>query len=88
MSQFHQEELEFWCIDELTIEPCCALKYYPEIEQVTILISHFPNLRFASNQPGSERAERGRGEQEIVSSDRSSYSDDALLDIRSSSKVA
>ena len=28
-----QKELEFWRIDELTIEPCCALKYYPEIEQ-------------------------------------------------------
>ena len=37
-SQYNQKELEFWHIDELTIEPCCALKYYPEIEQVTIVI--------------------------------------------------
>ena len=27
-----QKELEFWRIDELTIEPCCALKYFPKIE--------------------------------------------------------
>ena len=39
LSQYYnQKELEFWHIDELTIEPCCALKYYPEIEQVTIVI--------------------------------------------------
>ena len=25
-------ELEYWGIDELLMEPCCALKYYPEIE--------------------------------------------------------
>ena len=25
-------ELEYWGIDELLLEPCCALKYYPEIE--------------------------------------------------------
>ena len=37
-SDYNQKELEFWHIDELTIEPCCALKYYPEIEQVTIVI--------------------------------------------------
>ena len=27
-----QKELEYWGIDELMMEPCCALKYYPEIE--------------------------------------------------------
>lgn len=27
-----QKDLEFWGIDELMMEPCCALKYYPEIE--------------------------------------------------------
>ena len=25
-------EFEYWGIDELLLEPCCALKYYPEIE--------------------------------------------------------
>ena len=25
-------DLEYWGIDELLLEPCCALKYYPEIE--------------------------------------------------------
>ena len=25
-------DLEYWCIDELTMEPCCALKYYPQID--------------------------------------------------------
>ena len=38
-------EFEYWGIDELLLEPCCALKYYPEIEtcvnekQVCILFS-------------------------------------------------
>ena len=27
-----QKDLEYWAIDELMMEPCCALKYYPEIE--------------------------------------------------------
>ena len=27
-----KKELEYWGIDELLLEPCCALKYYPEIE--------------------------------------------------------
>ena len=27
-----QKDLEYWQIDELILEPCCALKYYPEIE--------------------------------------------------------
>jgi hypothetical protein len=25
-------DLDYWRIDELLLEPCCALKYYPEIE--------------------------------------------------------
>ena len=25
-------DLAFWGIDELFMDPCCALKYYPEIE--------------------------------------------------------
>jgi len=24
--------MEYWGIDELMMEPCCALKYYPEID--------------------------------------------------------
>ena len=27
-----QKDLEYWCIDELVMEPCCALKYFPKIE--------------------------------------------------------
>ena len=27
-----QKDLEYWCVDELTMEPCCALKYYPQID--------------------------------------------------------
>ena len=27
-----QKDLEYWSIDELTMEPCCALKYYPEVD--------------------------------------------------------
>jgi hypothetical protein len=28
-------DLAYWGIDELFMDPCCALKYYPEIEQCT-----------------------------------------------------
>ena len=24
-------DLEYWGLDELLLEPCCALKYYPEV---------------------------------------------------------
>ena len=27
-----QKDLEYWGIDELMMEPCCALKYFPELE--------------------------------------------------------
>ena len=27
-----QRDLEYWAIDELIMEPCCALKYFPKIE--------------------------------------------------------
>ena len=27
-----REDINYWGIDELLIEPCCAVKYYPEIE--------------------------------------------------------
>ena len=29
---FYQRDLEYWSIDELIMEPCCALKYFPKIE--------------------------------------------------------
>ena len=27
-----QKDILYWGIDELTMEPCCALKYYPEVD--------------------------------------------------------
>ena len=27
-----KDDLEFWTINELLLEPCCALKYFPDIE--------------------------------------------------------
>lgn len=27
-----REDIQYWGIDELLVEPCCAVKYYPEIE--------------------------------------------------------
>ena len=27
-----QKDILYWGIDELTMEPCCALKYYPEVK--------------------------------------------------------
>ena len=26
-----QKDLEYWAIDEYSLEPCCALKYFPEV---------------------------------------------------------
>ena len=31
-SLIRKEDLEFWNINELLLEPCCALKYFPDIE--------------------------------------------------------
>ena len=28
---FRKDDLEFWNINELLLEPCCALKYFPDI---------------------------------------------------------
>ena len=27
-----RDDLAYWAIDELALEPCCAVKFYPEIE--------------------------------------------------------
>ena len=27
-----QRDLEYWAIDDMTMEPCCALKYFPEVD--------------------------------------------------------
>ena len=27
-----QKDITYWGVDELTMEPCCALKYYPEVD--------------------------------------------------------
>ena len=56
-----KKELEFWRIDELTIEPCCALKYYPEIEQVGIA-EDLKNIATIP-QTGGEGEKGGGGEQ-------------------------
>ena len=29
-----QKDLEYWAIDEYSLEPCCALKYFPEVRCV------------------------------------------------------
>ena len=33
-----KDDLEFWNINELLLEPCCALKYFPDIEVLRLLI--------------------------------------------------
>ena len=27
-----KNDFDYWGIDEMCLEPCCALKYYPEME--------------------------------------------------------
>ena len=38
-----QKDLEYWVIDELIMEACCALKYFPQIEVIAIVIHHQRN---------------------------------------------
>ena len=28
-----QKDLEYWAVDEYSLEPCCALKYFPEVRR-------------------------------------------------------
>ena len=35
-----QKDLEYWIIDELIMEACCALKYFPQIEVIVIVNHH------------------------------------------------
>ena len=46
-----QKDLEYWGIDELMMEPCCALKYYPEIEICVNEKSVSPLQGFAKQFP-------------------------------------
>ena len=29
---FTQRDLQFWGVDDMSMEPCCALKYFPELD--------------------------------------------------------
>ena len=31
-----QKDLEYWAVDEYSLEPCCALKYFPEVRPSNI----------------------------------------------------
>ena len=33
-----RRDFEFWGLDELSLEPCCALKFYPQIETCNLQI--------------------------------------------------
>ena len=34
-----QKDLEYWAVDEYSLEPCCALKYFPEVRLSNISFS-------------------------------------------------
>ena len=38
-----QKDLEYWAVDEYTLEPCCALKYFPEVGLVMV---HFIMIKY------------------------------------------
>ena len=63
-----QKDLEYWQIDELILEPCCALKYYPGRKKIT---SSSTRARSSSSccrdwalREGAEGRARGEGERE------------------------
>ena len=35
-----QKDLEYWAVDEYSLEPCCALKYFPEVRPSNISFSN------------------------------------------------
>ena len=35
-----RRDFEYWGLDELLIEPCCALKYYPALEVIWKIFSN------------------------------------------------
>ena len=40
-----RRDFEYWGLDELLIEPCCALKYYPALEvMVTLIVPSKSNI--------------------------------------------
>ena len=40
-----QKDLEYWAIDEYSLEPCCALKYFPEVRRSGGLIFNNQSVR-------------------------------------------
>ena len=38
-----KKDLEYWAVDEYTLEPCCALKYFPEVGMVMV---HFIMIKY------------------------------------------
>ena len=65
-----RKDFEYWELDELDLEPCCALKFYPNIEicntqiegdiQVGLLSSY--TLYLPINLKYRGQTERGAGE--------------------------
>jgi hypothetical protein len=45
-----KEDLAFWGIDELYLDPCCALKYYPEVEACVKEMKNDRNAKIAEEE--------------------------------------
>lgn len=57
-----KDDLAFWGIDELYLDPCCALKYYPEIEACH---KEFKSERLAKKQEEDRQKYENFGESTV-----------------------
>ena len=55
-----RKDLDYWGIDELLLEPCCALKFYPKIELC--------NTQIEKDILDKEKAEKERQAEEFGTS--------------------
>ena len=56
-----KEDLHYWRIDELLLDPCCAIKYYPEIENC---FKEFQGEQSAKEREQVKRVEEDFGDSE------------------------
>ena len=63
---FRKDDLEFWNINELLLEPCCALKYFPDIEVGSERNNFHHNQDFIWRFASRRRRARGRDRRQRI----------------------
>ena len=87
-----RRDFEYWGLDELLIEPCCALKYYPALEVMLIQQTYIGNKQIFSkasfqvcnSQIEGDKDEQDRDEQEMK--EREIFGSSSISKLRSECK--